>query len=93
MDSSVVTLILGISSGAVGVLSVLSQFIIVVINNRHQERISKREMFVRRQIEAVENTSPLSEKLSITITLPISENRAVPYSYILRKKHGTIYDA
>lgn len=54
MDSSVVTLILGISSGAVGVLSVLSQFIIVVINNRHQERISKREMFVRRQIEAVE---------------------------------------
>ena len=54
MDSSVVTLILGISSGVVGVLSVLSQFIIVVINNRHQERISKREMFVRRQIEAVE---------------------------------------
>lgn len=93
MDSSVVTLILGISSGAVGVLSVLSQFIIVVINNRHQERISKREMFVRRQIEAVENTSPRSEKLSITIMLPISENRAVPYSSILRKKHGTIYDA
>lgn len=87
MDSSVVTLILGISSGAVGVLSVLSQFIIVVINNRHQERISKREMFVRRQIEAVEKYLASVGKALVTIMLPISENSARYHiHHILRKK-------
>ena len=53
MDS-LTTNILALSPVLTVIVTAVSQVIITKLNNRHQERISKREMFVRRQIEVIE---------------------------------------
>lgn len=81
MDS-LTTNILALSPVLTVIVTAVSQVIITKLNNRHQERISKREMFVRRQIEVIEKyLASVGKALDHDNVTDFRESRGIIFLY------------